>query len=118
MIFFVDRSLGRKKVPDTLRDAGVVVQVHDDCFPQRTPDPVWLAEAGRRGWVVLTSDKRIRYRSLERQALLAAGVQAFVLTSIPGPDMGAIFVAALPKMTALCAAHPGRPFIAKGLERT
>lgn len=62
---------------------------------------------------MLTADKRIRYRSLEREALLAAGVQAFVLTSVPGPEMGAIFVAALVKMEAMCASHGKRPFIAK-----
>lgn len=113
MVYFVDRSLGRKKVPEALRCAGATVEVHDDHFPNSTPDQIWLKEVGRRGWIVLTADKRIRYRSLERDALLAAGVQAFVLTSIPGPEMGAIFVAALRRMEAMCASHGSRPFIAK-----
>ena len=113
MIYFVDRSLGRKKVPEALRRAGATVEVHDDHFPQSTPDQIWLTEVGRRGWVVLTADKRIRYRTLERDALIAAGVQAFVLTSIPGPDMGDIFTSALAKMEAMCAGHGSRPFIAK-----
>lgn len=113
MVYFVDRSLGRKKVPEALRRAGATVEVHDDHFPQSTPDQTWLKEVGRRGWIVLTADRRIRYRSLEREALLAAGVQAFVLTSIPGPEMGAIFAAALARMEAMCASHGSRPFIAK-----
>jgi hypothetical protein len=113
VVYFVDRSLGRKKVPEALRRAGATVEVHDDHFPQSTPDQTWLKEVGRRGWIVLTADKRIRYRSLEREALLAAGVQAFVLTSIPGPEMGDIFAAALGRMEAMCASHGSRPFIAK-----
>ena len=34
-----------------------------------------------RGWIVLTKDSRIRYRSNEKQALLAAGVRAFAFAS-------------------------------------
>jgi hypothetical protein len=42
------------------------------------------------GWVVLTKDSRIRYRSLERDALIRAGVRAFVLTArdMTGHDDG------------------------------
>jgi hypothetical protein len=32
---------------------------------------------------------------------------------IPGPEMGAIVVAAFAKMEAMCASHGKRPFIAK-----
>ncbi len=113
MTFFVDRSLGRKKVPDALRKAGADIEVHDDHFPQNASDRVWLSEAGRRNWVVITADARIRYRTLERDALLAARVQAFVLTSRLGPDAGEILAAALPRMRALLERHQGRPFIAK-----
>jgi hypothetical protein len=38
-----------------------------------------LPEVGRRGWVVLTRDRRMRYRAHERAALMQAGVRAFVL---------------------------------------
>lgn len=58
--FFVDRSLGARDVPEALRSAGVLVEVHDDHFAPDTPDIVWLAEVGARGWIVLTKDSRIR----------------------------------------------------------
>ena len=61
VVFFVDRSLGRKIIPGALRDAGEEVRIHDEHFPQDAKDEVWLAEAGKQGWVVLTKDKNIRY---------------------------------------------------------
>lgn len=71
LVFFIDRSLGRKYVAEALRTAGATVEVHDDHFPQTTPDVDWLAEVGRRGWVVLSKDERIRRNRIEREALEA-----------------------------------------------
>ena len=97
LVFFVDRSLGRKIIPGALRQAGEEVRVHDDYFQQDAKDEVWLADVGKRGWIVLTKDKNIRYRPVELQALLLAKVRAFVLTArgdltgeVHGPstDMG------------------------------
>ncbi|MEZ5614602.1 MAG: hypothetical protein R3E35_05245 [Rhodocyclaceae bacterium] len=60
LVFFIDRSLGRKQVAEAFREVGGTVEVHDNHFPQTTPDVDWLAEVGRRGWVVLSKDDRIR----------------------------------------------------------
>jgi hypothetical protein len=111
--FFVDRSLGRSDVPAALRGAGARVEIHDDHFPQDAPDVSWLAEAGARGWLVLTKDRRIQRHPLELNALSAAGVGAFILTSanLSGAQMAAALVKALPRMIAL-AARCGRPFVA------
>lgn len=49
--------------------------------PAGAADTTWLPIVGRAGLVVLTRDKRIRNRPLERQALLDAGVRACFLTS-------------------------------------
>jgi PIN like domain len=72
LVFFVDRSLGRRVIPDALRGAGARVELHDDHFSQDAQDQVWLAEAGKRGWVVLTKDKHLRYRAVETNALISA----------------------------------------------
>ena len=55
---------------------------HADCpaIVPATPDPEWLKEAGRRHWVVILRDKRIRSRSREREALLQHGLRTFCLT--------------------------------------
>jgi hypothetical protein len=97
--FFVDRSLGACDVPDALSAAGVRVEIHDDHFAPDTADTAWLSEVGARGWIVLTKDARIRRHPLELQALLAAGVAAFMLTAtdLTGADMGRVLAGAIPR---------------------
>ena len=87
--------------------------VHEDYFPLDAKDEVWLAEVGRRGWIVLTKDRKIRYRAIERIALLNARVGAFILTAgnFKGEDMAAVFVKALPQIQKFLRKHE-RPFIA------
>jgi hypothetical protein len=64
--------------------------------------------------VVVTKDKKIRKRPLERQALTTAGVRAFVLVSgrLRAVEMAAIFSAAMPAMLKMVASQPP-PFIAR-----
>lgn len=63
---------------------------------------------------MLTKDHRIRYRQVERMALLRAGVAAFILTSgdLQGEEMARIFVKALPVISRFLRRHR-TPFIAK-----
>jgi hypothetical protein len=112
LVFFIDRSLGRKQVAQALRESGARVEVHDDHFPQTTPDVEWLAEVGRRGWVVLSKDERIRRNRIEREALEAARVRAFFLTQqdITGQEMAELFSNALSGMTRRAVSEPA-PFI-------
>lgn len=74
--FFVDRSLGLG-VANALRAAGVAVEVHQDHFKDDAPDAEWLTEVGRLCWVVLTKDKAIRRKQVEREAVLAADLRIF-----------------------------------------
>jgi len=105
--------LGQRIVPDALRAAGFAVVVHDEVFPPGTPDRVWLARAGREGWLVLTKDKRIRYRALERDALRRAGVGAFVVTgkNLSGIEIAQAVIRAMPRMLRMAKKTP-RPFVA------
>ncbi|OGI48359.1 MAG: hypothetical protein A2151_03965 [Candidatus Muproteobacteria bacterium RBG_16_65_34] len=114
VVFFVDRSLGRKAVPEALRAAGARVEVHDDHLPQNAKDEDWLAYIGERNWVALTQDARIRHHELEFKALLRAKVRTFVLTAkgLRGEENAAIIVNALPAMLHILAKHPG-PFVAR-----
>ena len=68
-------------MPEGLRAAGLEVRAHDELFAQATEDVVWLTEAGAKRWVVITRDDRIRYNQLEKQAVLAAGLRFFSITS-------------------------------------
>jgi hypothetical protein len=84
-LFFVDRSLGRVRVPALLRaaDWSLVTLAEHYGVPQdeAVVDVDWLQLAGSEGWPVLMKDERIKYRTAERQALLAHGVRAFCLAS-------------------------------------
>lgn len=83
--FFIDRSLGRRQVPNLLRDDGwdlVTLSEHYGIPHDETVQDVeWLRLAGEHAWPVLMKDERIRYRPAERAALLTYGVRAFCLTS-------------------------------------
>jgi hypothetical protein len=113
LVFFIDRGLGQIVVAAALKGAGQIVKTHDEIFPQDEHDSVWLKEVGRRGWIVLTKDTRIRYRVNEVTALRRAKVRAFVLTrgDLKGEEMGNIFVKALPAIRQL-ATSTAPPFIA------
>lgn len=71
----------------------------------------WLREAGRRGWAVLMKDERIRYRSVERDALAAGAVQAFCLANgnLRAETMAEQFLDVVDAMAARCQ-MPG-PFL-------
>lgn len=112
LTYFLDESLDNLTVATALREAGAKVARSTEHFEKGTQDDVWLAKAGEKRWVVLTRDQRIRYRQLERLALQAAQVRAFVFTggNVTSKDTGAILAAALPRMTSIAHADPG-PFI-------
>ena len=78
LVFFSDRDLGGV-FPALLADAGVRIERHDDHFGPQTADEEWIGEIGRRGWVAITRDARIRYSPLALSVLMSsrdAGKQA------------------------------------------
>lgn len=113
VVFFVDRSLGKRHVVDALRKLGAMVEVHDDHFATDATDAMWIAEVSRRGWVVLTKDQRIRHRPLERAVVIASGAKLFTLTAgnLSGAEMAAVFVRHFSRMSRLAKGEPP-PFIA------
>ena len=93
MIFYIDRCLGNKLIVETLRDAGISVEIHDDHFAKDAQDVEWIPEVGKRGWIILTKDARISNNKLERFAVANAGVKMFSLASqkLSGQEMADIF---------------------------
>jgi predicted nuclease of predicted toxin-antitoxin system len=111
--FFVDRCLGNN-VGVVLRQSGLQVEFHADHFADDAADETWISEVGRRGWIVLTKDKAIKRRSIELEAVKAAKVCMFTLSSgnMTGEEMGRIFVDNRLKMGRFIKNHPP-PFIAR-----
>jgi predicted nuclease of predicted toxin-antitoxin system len=97
--WFVDRSLGLKIVVD-LRASGFQVEEHSAHFADDAPDAEWLAEAGRRGWVVLTKDKAVRRNALELAAIVTGQVACFSLGhgNLKAEQMAQSFIAACSRM--------------------
>jgi hypothetical protein len=58
-----------------------MVETHDDHFPEDTKDPRLLRQVARRCWVLLTEDRRIRYRAREREAYVESRLRVFVLAT-------------------------------------
>lgn len=112
-VFFLDRCTNSRTLVAALMAAGAVVERHSDHFPDDIPDEGWLQVVGSKGWLVLTNDKRIRHRRIECQALLAAGVRTFVLTTgnLTSASAAEIWVRQLPKIERLAISTPA-PFIA------
>jgi hypothetical protein len=113
--FFIDRSLGRKVVPNALRASGLIVHTMASVYGERVGqglrDETWLRDVGARGWVVLMKDDAIRRRPAEREALIEGGVRAFCLTNaqLRGEQQARRFVDNRERI--LTQAHKPGPYI-------
>jgi hypothetical protein len=112
LTLFLDESLDCESVATALESAGAKVERATKNFPKGTTDEIWLEAAGQHKWIVLTRDKRIRYRQLERKSLEEAGVRAFVFIggNVTIKDTAAILVTALPRIPNISTDNAG-PFI-------
>ena len=113
IVFFLDRCTNSRTLVTALTAAGALVELHPDHFADDISDEGWLPVVGAKRWVVLTNDKRIRHRRIECQALLAAGIRAFVLTAghLSSAAAAEIWVRQLPKIERIAISRPA-PFIA------
>jgi hypothetical protein len=113
--FFVDRCLGAYDFPDRLRAAGLIVEVHkNQDFNSDATDDEWLPIVGKKGWAIITNDKRIRSRQIEIVALLRSGAPSFVLTSASATaaQNAESFLTALPDVMG-CIQSLQPPFVAQ-----
>jgi hypothetical protein len=121
--FFIDADLSGRLFNQILASAGITVERHQDHFAEGTADEVWLAEAGRRGWVVVSRNKRIRQESAQVERLMAAGTRALFLVGDAHPNppgqkhhfvrgLAENFVRAYPSIRRFLQRHEG-PWIAK-----
>ena len=112
---FLDRSLGRIKVPTLLRAAGLRLTTLSEHYgipaDETVPDEHWLELAGQNNWTVLMKDTRIRYNKAEREAVHTHRVRCFCLSSqsLSGEEMAARFLDNLTRIATACS-QPG-PFI-------
>lgn len=113
VIYLDENHCNNKKILAVLAIAKVSVERHLDHFARGTPDEDWLPFVGSQGWVLLTTDKRIRYRSNEKQAVIRHKVRMFYLSKneMSGQQMASALEKAIPEIQKLCARQPP-PFFA------
>jgi hypothetical protein len=113
--FFLDRSLGRKAVPEVLRADGwdviTLAQHYGMPADERGADTDWIQEAAKRGWPILMKDKRIRHRQAEITAVTEHKARCFVITrgDLRSADMAQRFITN--KAAILTAAVEPGPYI-------
>jgi predicted nuclease of predicted toxin-antitoxin system len=113
LVFFVDRSLGRKPLISRLQQLGWTVHAHDELFEPSAADTEWLAYCGHHNLVILTKDERIRYRPAEKAMLIEHKCRCFVLTAggVSGRQIADIFDRAAHKIVQV-ARQEAAPFLA------
>jgi hypothetical protein len=108
--FFFDRSLG-KETARLLRAEGWLIHLLSDVYPndaQDIADETWLNDGSRRGWVLLSKDKRIRYRGAELAQLHSGRLFCLANGNLTIDDMVMRFAAASASIQREGAqGHPG-----------
>lgn len=77
-IYFIDRNLGRKKLPNLLAKVGMKVEAHDKHFPREAPDDEWIPKCVANGWVILTGDKAIETDPINAKAVEDSAAKVFI----------------------------------------
>ncbi len=114
LVLFLDENHCRNRhMIEAIEAFGAVCEKHLDHFAPGTADTDWLPFVAGRGWVLVTTDARIRYNLLEREAVRANRLRMFYFSrnNLAGLDMGNALKRALPQMRRLMETQPP-PFTA------
>lgn len=106
--FFLDRSLG-KITASRLRESDYVVHLIAERYrtdANDIPDETWIAEGCSRGWVLLTKDKRIRYRADELGALQAGHLFCLAGGNLNIAEMSQALLDAMPRIARAVRSQP------------
>jgi hypothetical protein len=104
-IFIDENHCRNKALLAGLDEAKIAYRLHCDHFSRGVDDRVWIPFAGENGWIVVTTDDRIRRRALEKRGVLRKKVRLFVFTdnNTFGALMAQRLISAVPEMKALIA---------------
>jgi PIN like domain len=109
---YLDESFDCAEVKEALTKAKIKFKVFSDHFNKGENDQQILRLCGRHGWVLLTCDKRNRYRDLERKVVMQFRVRQFVFGGNSGGiQLAKLLVDVYPEMRRF-ARESGRPFVA------
>jgi len=93
LIYWVDRCLGTRVVPQALEHAGIEIRRYVDLYPNdaEVDDVVWIPEVTARGWIILTQDRAITRNWAEIEVLRRAKARFIALAAagLSGPKQAA-----------------------------
>lgn len=113
IVFFSDENLGRRAFPTPLQEDGVPLHVFHTAFDSGIADTAWIPVVAQNGWIALTTDERLRYRAVERDAIMAANLGVIVLVGRKThPEKAAIFLQSRDRIINFIRQHEP-PFIAR-----
>lgn len=70
--FFLDENLHGDLFADILKAAGISVELCKTHFTQGTDDTDWIPWVAERGWIAVTGDRKTRFRSEEKAAIIVS----------------------------------------------
>jgi hypothetical protein len=83
---FIDRNSGGRAFKATIVKAGINVVLHDDQFPQRTEDHIWLKKVGALGYAIVTGDVAVERSFLFLDTLKRSRAHVFVICELNHSD--------------------------------
>lgn len=109
---YVDESIFSNVLIAALTAAGIPFDRVGQAVPFGATDEEWLSHCGRNRLVALTRDQRIRYRALEKQALVDHGVGCFTFTQgqATATDCATRIITLAPRILIIAESQP-RPFL-------
>ena len=107
LVLFLDENTTSRLVREALQAAGFVVEIHRDHFSPGTSDAEWLQVVAKRKWIVITRDRRIRYRPNEVAAVRASGARVVFVTggNMSSEDLAALLTTHSKKLVKFIALH-------------
>lgn len=110
--FYIDENL-QGLFADTLVAAGVSLVRCRDLGLVGVADAIWIPKVTKLGLVIVTGDVRIRYRTVEKAALMRSGARVLFVTlgKATHSDLAQNFVVCLPDIVRFVAKHPA-PWLA------
>ena len=86
--------------------------MHDDHFAIDAPDEEWIRSVAGRGWIAVTKDRNIRYRTHEMNSIRDSAARVIVIRmkAATGEAIAEVRCRSMPRIARFVAATPA-PFV-------
>jgi PIN like domain len=108
--FFVDRTHQGKRFLALLREANISIEAHNIHFAKTLEDHIWIPDVTKRGWVIISGDKRLE-GGINRVAVIDSAAKVLILSETNSRSIywGAAFITGLSAILR-CVRENNGPF--------